>query len=258
MTAIGQAITNATVPVRAVISGSPVLAARLWAPAADRFDKAAEERETIAKARAAARAAELAKLTDEKAIAAANRAHAEADKALRSEKRGRIGDVAGGAALVALVAGPVTWSLVGPWVPVAVWSGVGLWCVAAMMHAPRPGGEEPAAKTAPEDQFTVLRQAVIDQLQEWMAERPGIHLSEVYERYRELPGHEHLTDDQIRASLVDHYRIPTRRAVNDPRRRAQRTRVGIHRDDLQPLPSPADPGPDAEPDAPPVNSDVAA
>ncbi|WP_406093403.1 hypothetical protein [Kitasatospora purpeofusca] len=131
------AITGATVPVRAVISGSPVLAARIWAPASARLDKAAGERKAIAEALAAARAAELAKLTDEKAIAKARAAHAEADKAGRAEKRERIGSTLGGAALVALVAGPVSWQLVGPWMPLATWSGIGLWCAAAMAHSPK-------------------------------------------------------------------------------------------------------------------------
>ncbi|WP_331722229.1 hypothetical protein [Kitasatospora sp. NBC_00315] len=136
------AITNATVPVRAVLSGSPVLAARLWAPASARLDKAAEERAAIAKALTETRAAELAKLTDEKAVAKAKAAHAEADKAGRAEKRERIGSALGGGVLVAVVAGPVSWQLVGPWVPMATWSGIGLWCVAAMAHSPKIGTGE--------------------------------------------------------------------------------------------------------------------
>ncbi len=137
-----QAVTNAAVPVRAVITGSPVLAARLWAPASARLDQAAEERAAIGKALTEARAADLAKLTDEKAIAARKAAHAQADKAARAEKRGRAADVVGGAVLVAVVAGPVSWSLVGPWVPVATWSGIGLWCIGAMMHAPKAPEEK--------------------------------------------------------------------------------------------------------------------
>ncbi|MER7702304.1 hypothetical protein ABTX81_05315 [Kitasatospora sp. NPDC097605] len=137
-----QAVTNAAVPVRAVITGSPVLAARLWAPAATRLGQAAEERAAIAKALAETRATELAKLTDEKAIARARAGHAQADKTARAAKRGRAADAAGGAVLAAVVAGPVSWSLVGPWVPVATWSGIGLWCIGAMMHAPKPPGEQ--------------------------------------------------------------------------------------------------------------------
>jgi hypothetical protein len=256
---LGPAITAATVPVRAVITGSPVLAARLWAPAVARRDKAAEEREAIAQALAEARAAELTKLTDEKAIAKAKAAHAEADKAARAERRGRASDIVGGGILVGIVAGPVSWSLVGPWVPLATWSAAGLWCVAAMMHAPTPvqaeteehdeDDDEPG-ETGPGD----LRQAVVDRLLGWVGDRRGIHLAEVYERYRQQPGHGHLTDTQIRTALVDHYRIPVRPGVRTP----DGVRAGIHRDDLQPLPSPATTAPVADDRNTPVTSTVAA
>jgi hypothetical protein len=168
-----QAITNAAVPVRAVITGSPILASRLWAPAAARREVAAEERAAIAEALAKHRAAELAKLTDSKAIAAARKSHAEADKAARAEKRGRAGDVLGGGALVAIVAGPVTWSLIGPWVPLATWSGIGLWCVAAMAHAPRPG-EAPAAATADQAKTTTspVDDGEPDNIDEWIQDSP--------------------------------------------------------------------------------------
>jgi hypothetical protein len=160
---INQAITSATVPVRAVITGSPVLAARLWAPAATRHEQAAEAREAIA----AARAAELAKLTDEKAIAKAKAAHAEADKVARAAKRERIGSALGGGTLVTLVAGPVSWQLVGPWVPVATWTGIGLWCVAAMAHAPKPTGKA-TPELAPDEQPADAP----DDADEWIQDSP--------------------------------------------------------------------------------------
>ncbi|MFB7473997.1 hypothetical protein [Kitasatospora sp. NPDC056184] len=166
-----QAITNAAVPVRAVIAGSPVLAGRLWAPASTRLDKATGEREAIATALATARAAELAKLTDEKAIAKAKAAHAQADKADRAEKRGRVADVLGGGALVAVVAGPVSWQLIGPWVPMATWSCIGLWCVGAMMHAPDPGA--PAAEEKAGDPAAPPTAAPEpDDADEWIQDSP--------------------------------------------------------------------------------------
>ncbi|MFE2911264.1 hypothetical protein [Kitasatospora indigofera] len=164
---IGQAITSATTPVRAVITGSPVLARRIWAPTATRREQAAEVRETLAKGIAAARAAELAKLTDEKAIAKAKAAHAEADKATRAEKRDRIGSVLAGGILVVLVAGPVSWQFVGPWMPAAVWSGIGLWCIAAMAHAPKT-----AAKTTPGPDLGEAPANTPDDTDEWIQDSP--------------------------------------------------------------------------------------
>jgi cation diffusion facilitator CzcD-associated flavoprotein CzcO len=137
------------------------------------------------------------------------------------------------------------------------------WCRAAWRAKPTPSAaeeehaEEPDEEE-PADRFAVLRQAVTDRLQQWIGDRPGIHLAEVYERYRELPRHEHLTDDQIRAALTDHYRIPVRRAVRDPYATVQPVRAGIHRDDLKPLPSPEETAPVAEPVATGVTSAVAA
>jgi hypothetical protein len=165
---ISHAITSAAAPVRAVITGSPVLAARLWAPAATRRADAAEVRETLAKAIAAARAAELAKLTDQKAIAKAKAVHAEADKVARAEKRDRIGSVLAGGILVVLVAAPVSWQLVGPWVPMATWSGIGLWCVAAMAHAPKA-----AAKATPEPDLGEAPAATPDDADEWIQDSPS-------------------------------------------------------------------------------------
>lgn len=131
------------------------------------------------------------------------------------------------------------------------------WCWAAWRAKPTEEAEEEPAEEESGDQFTTLRQAVTDQLQQWIGDRPGIHLAEVYERYRQLPRHEHLTDPEIRASL-DHYRIPVRRAVRDPRSPVQPVRAGIHRDDLQPLPSPEAAVPVAQPVATGVTSAVAA
>ncbi|MCG6493422.1 hypothetical protein [Kitasatospora sp. A2-31] len=165
-----HAIANAAVPVRAIIAGSPVLAARLWAPAGARLDQASQEREAIAKAIAETRAAELAKLTDEKAIAERKAAHAKADRAARAEKRDQAADVVVGASLVAVVAGPVSWALVGPWVPVATWSGIGVWCIAAMMHAPR--ADETAPKVEPAEPAAPAAAGEPDDTDEWIQDSP--------------------------------------------------------------------------------------
>lgn len=131
------------------------------------------------------------------------------------------------------------------------------WCVAAWRAEPEqalaeaePGGTAPAG---PED----LREAVVAQLLEWIGDRPGMHLFELYHRYRNKPGHEHLSDEQIRAALTDHYGIPVRRAVRDPLNVDQPVRAGIHRDDLKPIPSPVEEAPVSEPVAAGVSSAVA-
>jgi hypothetical protein len=259
---LARAITTAMVPVRAVLAGSPVLARRLYAPTAERRAKEAALREQAAAALAQARAAELAKLTGD-ALLKAQQAHAEEDRAERKVSRSKAADAAGGVLFLAFVGGPVAWSIVGPWAPAAFWSAALAWCVAAMMHAPaRPADEqqaEPERDEQPADgpgepSPERLRAAVVERLLDWVGDRRGIHLAEVYERYRQLPGHQHLADTQIRAALVDHYAIPVRPAV----RIGDKVARGIHRDDLQPLPSPAVADPVADQRNNAVTSTVAA
>ncbi|MGW3072352.1 hypothetical protein [Kitasatospora sp. NPDC001132] len=149
-----QAITTAMVPVRAMLDGSPILARRLLAPVGKRRATAAEERARIQTALAEGRAEQLAKLTG-KARAAALQTHAEEDRAARKERRGRRFEVAAIGVVVAAVGGPVVWTVVGPWVPTAVSSGIALWWIAAMAHAPKQTAttkDAPAetASTAPE------------------------------------------------------------------------------------------------------------
>lgn len=144
--------------------------------------------------------------------------------------------------------------------PILVAGATGAWCAAAWrarLAKPSPAQapaedaeEEPLDEPDPAD----LRQAVLDRLLDWIGERRGIHLAEVYSRYRELPGHGHLTEPQIRAALTDHYRIPVRPAVRTP----DGVRAGIHRDDLQPLPSPESTTPVADDHNSHVTSTVAA
>lgn len=231
---LGKAISSTAVPVRAVISGSPVLAARLWAPAAERREKAAEER---AKARTlidAARAAQLAKITDEKARTAAELAHAEADKAARKARRGRAGDVAGGAVLTAVVAGPFAWSVVGPWLPVAFWSGACLWCVAAMAHspsAPSPadvtaGGAEKPGQSPADGADYDPRAAFLAHVRRGIGAGSGVHLRTLAKQ----PPTAGFTISEIRA-LCDRYGVPVSARVKV----AKRVTVGVRLADLPAL-----------------------
>ncbi|PBC80131.1 hypothetical protein BX265_4967 [Streptomyces sp. TLI_235] len=188
----------------------------------------------------------------------------EALEALKGERPTHPGLVAIGCAVVG---GVVLWPVLQGWHTVAVTGGVTVWTLAALVAGQAPAehtdaeAEEPpgsddqtAAPASPAD----LRAVVVRQLLGWMEERPTIHFAEAYARYRELPGHERLTDAQIRAALIDHYRIPWRRAVADPRKVVRRSRAGFHQDDLQPLLSPAGAAPVAAPATPAVTSPVAA
>jgi hypothetical protein len=151
--------------------------------------------------------------------------------------------------------------------PIWLTSGTCLWCWASWRAGAAPAkpaaaveqqdeperDEQPVdgpGEPSPED----LRAAVVERLLDWVGDRRGIHLAEVYERYRQLPGHQHLADTQIRAALVDHYAIPVRPAV----RIGDKVARGIHRDDLQPLPSPAAAEPVADQRNSAVTSSVAA
>lgn len=259
---LARVITTAMVPVRAILAGSPVLAQRLYAPAAKRRAAEAELRQQEAAELAKARAEQLAKLTGD-ARTAAQQAHAQEDKAARKARRSRAADVAGGTLLAALVGIPLARPIIGPWLPAAFWSAALAWCVAAMMHAPARPADEQQDEPEPDEQPAdgpgepspeALRAAVVERLLGWVGDRRGIHLAEVYQRYRQVPGHQHLADTQIRAALVDHYAIPVRPAV----RIGDKVARGIHRDDLQPLPSPAVADPVADQRNNAVTSTVAA
>ncbi|GAA1198420.1 hypothetical protein F4556_007596 [Kitasatospora gansuensis] len=139
---VRKSTTTACVPVRAVITGSPYVWARLWAPVASRLGEHSEERSTIAAGLSQARAAELAKLTDPVAIATKKAGYAEADKAARKEQFSQLGNIGIGVGIAAFLGIPMAWQFIGPWVSTIAWSCIGLWCVAAMAHAPK-------ARTAP-------------------------------------------------------------------------------------------------------------
>jgi hypothetical protein len=153
--------------------------------------------------------------------------------------------------------------------PLWLTGGTCLWCWASWRAGAAPAkpaapAEEEEEESAGAEQVPVdgpgepspedLRAAVVQRLLDWVGDRRGIHLAEVYERYRQLPGHQHLTDAQIRAALVDHYAVPVRPAV----RIGDKVARGIHRDDLQPLPSPATDAPVADERNTAVTSTVAA
>ena len=141
--------------------------------------------------------------------------------------------------------------------PVWLAGGTGAWCIAAWRarpDAPKATEEKPEQEEPGEPDPDALRQAVVDRLLGWVGDRPGIPIAEVYERYRQLPGHEHLTDPQVRTALVDHYGLTVK-----PIRIGKVGGIrGIHRDDLQPLPSPAVAAPVAEERNTPATSTVAA
>jgi hypothetical protein len=167
---VRKATVTACVPVQAVIAGSPYLWARLWSPIASRLGKRSEERSTIAAGLSKARAAELAKLTDPVAIATKKASYAEADKAARKEGLDRLGSVMIGAGIAAFVGVPMAWRFIGPWVPAIAWSGIGLWCVAAMAHAPRPA--QKATTSAPETPANAAAVPGQDDADEWIQDSP--------------------------------------------------------------------------------------
>lgn len=158
---IGQAITSATVPVRAVITGSPVLARRLRAPATKRRTAEAEVRQ----AEAEALAAELAKLNP-KARAAKQAEQVAADRAGRKERRSRAADIASCTALVLLVAGPVGWQFARPYLGTTALVLAVVWSVAAMAHAPT------ARKATPEPDAGDTPTAAPDDADEWIQDSP--------------------------------------------------------------------------------------
>lgn len=105
------------------------------------------------------------------------------------------------------------------------------WCVAAWTVAP-PIAPEPKPVEGqlpdPADAFRLW-------LLQLIGTRPGIHLRELYPAMRSLPGHEQLTDAQLRAALRT-LAIPVSRSV---RIGALAGRSGVYRDALAPLPSPS-------------------
>lgn len=107
----------------------------------------------------------------------------------------------------------------------------GAWLLAAWTLAPRadwpPTPEPEGEEQGPAAAFTRW-------LLDLMADRPGVHLYELYPAMRTLPGHEHHDDAALRLAL---------RALGIPVERSMRVgavagRSGVYRAALPPLPSP--------------------
>ncbi|MFE2346466.1 hypothetical protein [Kitasatospora cineracea] len=154
-------------PVTGLCTGTPVLVRKLTAPQRQRRAEAAElkaKRERIlAEAAEAAEVAFAKKLiaeTDpvkraalvqaqEAGQIAAREVQLEQDKAARAAGREKLKDTAGAAALLLVVGGPLIWSLARPWIGPGVGLAIGVWWIAALIHAPAPGKDAEQAPAEP-------------------------------------------------------------------------------------------------------------
>ena len=108
-----------------------------------------------------------------------------------------------------------------------IWLIVG-WSVAALVHAPKDGGEvveqeeEELPAEAPADPLPGILQALID-------EAPGVHLKTVVQHLHDSGQDTTCTTADVTAAL-DRRRIPIRASVRDATGRVNR---GVHRDDLE-------------------------
>ncbi|MFJ5070231.1 hypothetical protein ACIQC7_27860 [Kitasatospora sp. NPDC088556] len=155
-------------PVTGLATGTPVLVRKLTAPRRERRAEAsalqAKQDELAAQAAKEAEAAWLKKLSaeaDPTKRAAMTRTREtekitmrqiqlEQAKADRKEKHGKVGEAAGAAALMLLVGGPLIWSLARPWVQPGIGLLLGVWWIAALIHAPAPGKTLAEDEQAPE------------------------------------------------------------------------------------------------------------
>ncbi|GAA2841046.1 hypothetical protein RMN57_17200 [Kitasatospora sp. CM 4170] len=162
-------------PLTGLAAGTPVLIRRLTAPQRERRAEAAAlkaDQERLAAEAAQAADAEFAKKlaetpdptrraamihARESARVTAREIEAEQAKATRQEKRGRAGDAAGAAALMLIVGGPLVWALARPLIEPGIGLLIGVWWIAALIHAPAPGKkaveekEEEAEQNVAED-----------------------------------------------------------------------------------------------------------
>ncbi|MFF2043878.1 hypothetical protein ACFVVX_26000 [Kitasatospora sp. NPDC058170] len=148
-------------PVTGLAAGTPVLVRKLMAPQRKRRAEAAalkaKRDEITTQAAEAAEAAFTQKLlaeadpvkraamlqAREAAQVTARQVELEQAKAARKEQRSKLGDTAGAAALLLVVGGPLVWSLARPWIQPGIGVLLGVWWIAALIHAPAHG------KTAP-------------------------------------------------------------------------------------------------------------
>ncbi|MER6396871.1 hypothetical protein ABT263_12550 [Kitasatospora sp. NPDC001603] len=149
-------------PVTGLAAGTPVLLRKLTAPQRERRAEAAALRakrdEITAQAAEAAEAAFTHKLmaeadpvkraamlqAREAAEVTARQIELEQAKAARKEQRTKLGDTAGAAALLLIVGGPLIWSLARPWIQPGIGLLLGVWWIAALIHAPAHRKAAPA------------------------------------------------------------------------------------------------------------------
>ncbi|MFF1903360.1 hypothetical protein [Kitasatospora sp. NPDC058218] len=149
-------------PVTGLAAGTPVLVRKLMAPQRERRAEAAalkaKRDEITTQAAEAATAAFTQKLLTEAdpvkraamlqareaAQVTARQVELEQAKAARKEQRSKLGDTAGGAALLLIVGGPLVWSLARPWIQPGIGVLLGVWWIAALIHAPARGKAVPA------------------------------------------------------------------------------------------------------------------
>ncbi|MEU1287549.1 hypothetical protein [Kitasatospora sp. NPDC005856] len=177
-------------PVTGLLTGTPVLVRRLTAPQRERRAEAAalQARQDELAATAAAEADEeftkkLTKEADASKRAAMVRAREtekvtarqirlEQAQAGRAEKRGKLKEAAGAAAVTLLVGGPLIWSLARPLIEPGIGLLIGAWWIAALIHAPaKPKAKNKAradqAREENEDQDDEDREGNDDQEEEY-------------------------------------------------------------------------------------------
>ncbi|MGW4695171.1 hypothetical protein ACWEO1_22645 [Kitasatospora cineracea] len=185
-------------PITGLFTGTPVLIDRLTAPQRARRTEAAQlktrQAKVVEEAAAEESAAFTKKVRDEPDVAkklalvqareaaevAARTFQAEQDKAARKAKRSELGDAAGAAALLLVIGGPLVWSLARPLVGPGVGVLIGVWWIAALIHAPAPAKTSAAAaeadgeQEAPADEEDDQEDAAVDDEAEPEPERPTL------------------------------------------------------------------------------------
>ncbi len=124
----------------------------------------------------------------------------------------------------------------------AVPGAVVAWCVAAWWVAPPATEEEPVeddASDSPAGDPQDVYEATLEWIWQHIADRQGVHLRDLLTHAQAHGMFEDLDVTTLRAHLERHG-IPVRDRV---RVRGLGVTVGIHRDDLQPLPDPENPDP---------------
>ncbi|MFI5649527.1 hypothetical protein [Kitasatospora sp. NPDC051705] len=183
-------------PITGLATGTPVLIRKLTAPQRERRAEAAALRakreELAAEAAEAAEAAFVKKVSaetdpikraamlqaQEAAKVAAREFELEQAKAARKETRSKLGDTAGAAALLLVVGGPLIWSLARPWIQPGIGILLGVWWIAALIHAPAPAKTR-AKDAAPADADDDQGDADDDREQTEPTDRPPLTVAEL-------------------------------------------------------------------------------